>query len=423
MDLAQDDQRHREMIEKTQPAVEIDSHVSRLDPLRFAAVRERTICDGKVGIEPRLEAEIADFLRHLKPSKAGLDAPTRVDCAVEYAKVGVTPAGRLQQVMGLGESDAVLNLLDGLVEAVRACKRHAQRVVSLHPRCRCLPGTLAVGGDLFLSRGFGERMFGPGNGAGVVAHPKCKPPDLLKKLGALDGTAILAQLLEARGEAALRALSIAGFPVQAPDLAIETSGTRAICSRFELPSDRLIVRESLGPQSSEREHICEPLAHRLHLDIAGLAAGEGEQRALVMADSIIVGVDPARPIAGSHKVAGTLELIRGMAPVMAQQFEISQSRRVRTDGTLERAARPLMQLTSAGKKKILVDDFVHERMCEPVSLALAALPEFLDHLGCNEVVEGSSGAPPVGRDVLEQCFVKRRPQHCGLLEQSPGVRR
>ena len=64
---------------------------------------------------------------------------------------------------------------------------------------------------------------------------------------------------------------------------------------LELLPHRFVVRERLGPPPGERQQIREPLAHRLHLVIAGLAVGERAQRALVVADRIVVGVDRRAP--------------------------------------------------------------------------------------------------------------------------------
>ena len=120
VDLAQDDQRHRQMIEQPQPAVEVDGHLRRLDAFRLAPIGQRAIGHGKVGIEPRLETEIAHLLRGLEPAEAGLDAPARVERAVEHAEVCVAATGRLQQIVRLGEPDALLDLVDRLGEAAGA---------------------------------------------------------------------------------------------------------------------------------------------------------------------------------------------------------------------------------------------------------------------------------------------------------------
>src|SRR5262249_58960500 len=101
--------------------------------------------------------------------------------------------------------------------------------------------------------------------------------------------------------------------------------------------------------------ICQPSTDRLHPTVGGRAVGERAQSALVMADGIIVRVHRARSVSGSHEVARAFGLIGGKAPVMAQRFEIAQPRRLRAGDAFEGAARPLMQLASAGKEEVLVD--------------------------------------------------------------------
>ena len=137
--------------------------------------------------------------------------------------------------------------------------------------------------------------------------------------------------------------------MQSADLAVQARGARAIRRRLELLPHRLVVRERLGPPPGERQQIGEPLAHGLHLALAGLAVGQRAQRALVVADRIVVGVDRARPVAGGHQVARALGLVGGEAPVVAERLQIAQSLRVRAGGALERAAGPLVQLGAAGR--------------------------------------------------------------------------
>ena len=120
VDLAQDDQRNRQVIEEPQSSVEVDGLLRRLNALRLASVGQRAIGNGKVGIEARLEAEVAHLLRCLQPAVAGLDAAARVERAVEHAEVCVAATGRLQQIMRLGEPDALLDLADCLGEAAGA---------------------------------------------------------------------------------------------------------------------------------------------------------------------------------------------------------------------------------------------------------------------------------------------------------------
>src|SRR4029453_19264167 len=71
VDLTEDDQWHRQMIEQTQPTVEVDGRLRCLDTFRFAPIRQRAVGDGQVCIEPRLEAEIAHLFCRVETPQAG----------------------------------------------------------------------------------------------------------------------------------------------------------------------------------------------------------------------------------------------------------------------------------------------------------------------------------------------------------------
>ena len=96
VNLAENDQRHREVIEQAEPAVQVDRGLRGLDSLRLAAIGERAIGHRQIRLESRLEPEIAHFLRGLEAAQAGLDAALRIERAVQYAEVRVPPAGLLQ---------------------------------------------------------------------------------------------------------------------------------------------------------------------------------------------------------------------------------------------------------------------------------------------------------------------------------------
>ena len=55
MDLCDDDERHREVIQLTELAVEVGSSLRRLKALGFATIREGTVCGRQVRIDVRLE--------------------------------------------------------------------------------------------------------------------------------------------------------------------------------------------------------------------------------------------------------------------------------------------------------------------------------------------------------------------------------
>ena len=164
--------------------------------------------------------------------------------------------------------------------------------------------------------------------------------------------AVLAQLIEARRKARRGSLPVAAFPVQPAYFAIQATGARTISHRLDFLPYRLVMRESLCTPVGERQEVRKSLADRLHQVIATLAAGEGTQSAIVMANGIIIGIHSARPVSGRHQIAGAFGLIRSQAPVMPQRFEIAQSRRVGTDTALKRPRRPLMQLTPAREEQV-----------------------------------------------------------------------
>jgi hypothetical protein len=56
---------------------------------------------------------------------------------------------------------------------------------------------LSIGSSLFLTCHSGQRAFGPSNCTRVIAPPKCKATEFLKEVRALDGAAVLAQLVKA----------------------------------------------------------------------------------------------------------------------------------------------------------------------------------------------------------------------------------
>ena len=276
----------------------------RLDAFRLAPVGQRAVGHRQVRVEPRLEPEIAHLLRGLQPAEAGLDAAARVERAVEHAEVRVAATGRLQQIVRLGQPDAVLDLVHRLGQAAGARERDAERVVGLRSRGGGLARALGLDGAVRLGRHFREGPLGPCDGGGIVAGPKREPTHLLKEVRTLDRIAVVAEPLEARREAASGALAIARFPVESADLAVEARGPRAIPGRLDLLRARL--RSARGPRRRRpvnAEQIGEPLARDPHLGVAVPALAEGAERALVVADRIVVRVDRARPVAGGQQIA------------------------------------------------------------------------------------------------------------------------
>src|SRR5262249_58987479 len=63
IDLPEQDQGQRKVIDLAELTVQFDGGASRLDALRLATVRQRTIGHRQVGVEARLHAEVPDALR------------------------------------------------------------------------------------------------------------------------------------------------------------------------------------------------------------------------------------------------------------------------------------------------------------------------------------------------------------------------
>ena len=186
MDLPEHDQRHREVVEQAEPAIEVDRRLRRLDAFGLAAVGQRAVRHREVGVQVRLEGEIADLARDLEPAQAGLDAALRVERAVEHAEVGVAAAGRLQQIARLGQADALLDLADRFGEPTRSRQRDAEGVEGLHAHRDGLALARRSRDEARLVAGRGERALGPGDRRCVVAGPKRQPAHFLEQVRALD---------------------------------------------------------------------------------------------------------------------------------------------------------------------------------------------------------------------------------------------
>ena len=94
MDLAEHDQRHRQVLALVERPVDLDRLFGRRHAFVWAAVGEGAAGDGEVGQQPRLEAEVADAARDLEAAPAHVDRPRRIDRRVEHAEIGVAAAGR-----------------------------------------------------------------------------------------------------------------------------------------------------------------------------------------------------------------------------------------------------------------------------------------------------------------------------------------
>src|SRR5436190_8054 len=95
VDLAKYNQWHRQMIDKAEPAIEIDGLARGIDAFGLASVRQGAIRHGEIGVQSRLETQITDLSRGLESTLTCLNAPRRVERAIEHTEVCVTPAGSL----------------------------------------------------------------------------------------------------------------------------------------------------------------------------------------------------------------------------------------------------------------------------------------------------------------------------------------
>ena len=166
------------------------------------------------------------------------------------------PAGR-----GFGQHDAALDLINRLLELAGARKRNPQRIVSLRPHDGPLPHPLRTGDSMLFLLGLGERLLGPGDGAGVIAGSESESAHLLEQLGTLDRITILTEPLQSRRKAGPRPLAVASLPVQAADLAVEARGARSVKSSFVLLARCLIVCQRLLAPAGERQQIADPFLH------------------------------------------------------------------------------------------------------------------------------------------------------------------
>ena len=266
-----------------------------------------------------------------------------------------------------------------------------------------------------LARDLRQRALGPFDGAGVVARAKREAAHLLEKVRTLERIAVIAQAFETRRKAGAGALAVAGFPVQTADLPVQARAGRVIAAGLDLLQYRFVVRECLGPPPDEAQQIGEALARGACLALAELALGERAQRALVVTDRVVVGVNRTRPVAGRQQIAGSAWLIGAEAPVVAERFEVAEPLGVRAGGTLQRAASLLVQLGAARQQEILIDHLVHEGMSEAVSRSIASGSGRLDQIGLDQGTERERGSGWIIHDVPEQRLLELRAQYRRLL--------
>src|SRR5690242_3164216 len=97
MDLSEDNQRHRQVIEVTHAPIDLDRGLRGTDAALLAAIGQLAVSHREIGVHARLQAEVADTLGSLQTQLASIDRALRILRAVENAEIGETAAFRLQQ--------------------------------------------------------------------------------------------------------------------------------------------------------------------------------------------------------------------------------------------------------------------------------------------------------------------------------------
>src|SRR5450755_3584913 len=108
VNLPENDQRHRQMVEQSELPVEIDRGLRCTQPLFVTALSERAKGNREIGVEARLETEVANFLRGIEPQLTGLNGASRVERRIQHPKIGIASASRLEQPRFLCHRDAAL---------------------------------------------------------------------------------------------------------------------------------------------------------------------------------------------------------------------------------------------------------------------------------------------------------------------------
>src|SRR6266540_7300690 len=99
VNLPEHDERHRQMVQLSEPTIELNGRLSSSNPLLITLVGERTVRPGEVGVEPRLKAQVPNLLRELEPGHRACDRPCGVNRAVESPEVRIRPAGDIEKLV------------------------------------------------------------------------------------------------------------------------------------------------------------------------------------------------------------------------------------------------------------------------------------------------------------------------------------
>ncbi len=168
MDLAEHQQRHRQMVALVEFPVDRDRALGCRHSIRRTAVGEGAIGDRKVGEQTRLETKVADAPGHVETTAAYLDCTFRIGDRVKHRQIGVAATGGIQQVRAFRHRDTSLDDTDRFGAAAKAGQRHALGV----QRFGLDPHRLPLG--LRVVRGIGRNAIQSVvrrlEGAGIVAH-------------------------------------------------------------------------------------------------------------------------------------------------------------------------------------------------------------------------------------------------------------
>ena len=136
VDLGEHGQRHREVLALVERAVDLDRLFGGRHALLAASVGERAAGDREIGVEPCLEAEIADAGCDLEAAPADRDGARRIDHRIEHAEIGVGAADHALQAGRLGHCHAALDLAHRLDVAPEPGERDTLGVERLRNRPR-----------------------------------------------------------------------------------------------------------------------------------------------------------------------------------------------------------------------------------------------------------------------------------------------
>ncbi|MCY1294597.1 hypothetical protein D9M70_438990 [compost metagenome] len=168
MDLAEHQQRHRQVVALVEFPVNRNRALGCRHAVRRTAIGEGAIGDGKVGEQARLKTEVADTPCHVETAAANLNRTSRIGDRVEHRQIGIAAAGGIQQVRAFRCRDASLDDTDRFGAAAKAGKRHGLGVQRFGRDPHRLP--LSLWGLRRIGRNAIQGVVRRLEGAGIVSH-------------------------------------------------------------------------------------------------------------------------------------------------------------------------------------------------------------------------------------------------------------